>query len=408
MIVFIFYDIIVTNMGRRQENQVGTTSNLIIRNEMMGKTRAKTKKSINPFSTIKPTQNDDETSQNNIGRIVSANDQLSKIEENLNSVVDSLHDNPSLLTRMANRWGALPGWAKIVGGILFFGIFFTVGILAHLAVVIGISAVTATGFTVGSVVLDDHYKSSKQSKDMLKSGMLSLGNLLKSTILVLDKICEQLATEIDKFKQENTRLSEGIDVLNEDLRTLRAEIDDLSLTKEALATLQIKFEETANDFERLHQLLNARIEELERIKSKMSSQIEEQQGMVTLLQGTLDTFSTKIFGEDTERNQFILKMKAFIQDGSASFSTIAERICKAEKELSKTQHALDESNRRYEKLIEKHTGLVDRFEQLITVSPTKDTLTPISPVFFPPFSRKDFFDQEITTRTTNHVVSPTQ
>jgi hypothetical protein len=110
----------------------------------------------------------------------------------------------------------------------------------------------------------------------------------------------------------------------------------------------------------------------------MTTQLGEQQGMVDLLQGTLDTFSAKIFGEKIDRDLFLEKMKSFIQAGSASFSIIAERSCNAEKELSKAQHALKESNDRYETLIEKHTLLLERFEKLLPARLLEESLTSTS------------------------------
>lgn len=376
---------------------------------MMGKTKANNKKSINPFLRISPTATEDETPENSLGRLTSANDQLSKIEEYLNSVIDSLHDNPSFLTRVANRWGELPGWAKIVGGIVFFGIFFTLGILAHLVVIIAITAVTATGFTISSVMLDDHYKASKRSKDTLKSGMLSLGNLLKSTIMALDKICEQLVVEVDKFKQENNRLAEYVSLINEDLRTLHSEMDALSGTKEALTALELKFEKTSMDYEAFNRLLKERIDELERIKIKMASQMKEQEGMVSLLQGTLETFSAKLFGDEADKSQFLQKMRDFIQDGSASFATIADRICQAETELLRTQHALEESNKRYDQLIEKHTALLERYDKSLSDSLMKDRSTNIQG-FHPFFSRADIkklIEPELKILETMVGVNPT-
>lgn len=343
---------------------------------MMGKKKPSTVKKINPFFKIFPSFNDDKTQEkNSIGQLASAHDQLFKIEEYLNSAVDALHDNPSFLTRMANRWGGFPGWAKIVGGILFFGILFTVGILAHLAVIIGITAVTASGFTVCSVMLDDHYKTNKQSKDTLKSGMLSLGSLLKSTIMALDKICEQLATEIEQFKQENHRLAESLKLLDEELRSLHIEIDTLSGANEALQALQLKFEKTSTTYEACRQLLQTRVDELEQIKIKMATQIKEQERMVGVLQGTLETFSVNLVKNEADQSIFIQKMKDFIQGGSVSFAMIAERVSQAETELLKTQEALRESNLRYEQLIEKHTDLLERFDKSLSESLAKDRVT---------------------------------
>ena len=53
----------------------------------------------------------------NLEQIVLTQQQLTKIKDDLNKLIDAMADNPSFLARTATLWGELALWKKIVAEI---------------------------------------------------------------------------------------------------------------------------------------------------------------------------------------------------------------------------------------------------------------------------------------------------
>ena len=43
---------------------------------------------------------------------------INKIKEDLDNILDSMNQNPSYITRVAEFWGKLPLWQKIISGLI--------------------------------------------------------------------------------------------------------------------------------------------------------------------------------------------------------------------------------------------------------------------------------------------------
>ena len=66
------------------------------------------------------------TSQDSLVQMTANQQPLSEMKQYLNSIMDTLQNNLSFLSRASNFWGKLPIWLKIIGGIVFFGTLITI------------------------------------------------------------------------------------------------------------------------------------------------------------------------------------------------------------------------------------------------------------------------------------------
>ena len=304
------------------------------------------------------------SSQESLAQILSTKEHLSEIQKYLYGVVNAIHDNPSFLNRASTAWGNRPTWQKIVGGTLVFGTLFTIGILAHLLVLILTGVALATEFVIGSYLLEEHHRTNKHSKEALKSGMLGLAKVLELTITALDEIREQLATEIDKFKQENSKFSSNLSKLDKEIGLLNEELKQLDTTKEALNRTKDKLAGLTHDHELLNNDMGKKVAELAGVKSAMGLEIKRLTDVSAVLKGTVETLLPSLISDEAQRAVFQTKMEAFLRDSSTSFNAVADRICQAEQDLSVCRAALEQSNKCYKQLLGRHEAQVDKLEKI--------------------------------------------
>ncbi|MGL5741373.1 MAG: hypothetical protein ACRCXC_01900 [Legionella sp.] len=84
-------------------------------------------------------------------------EQLSQVKKSLGAIVNSLQENPSLISRAAKFWGELPLWQIIVGGVVISGPTLVIGAAAHIGFLVTISGVSVIAYTTSGIVLDDHH-----------------------------------------------------------------------------------------------------------------------------------------------------------------------------------------------------------------------------------------------------------
>lgn len=77
-----------------------------------------------------------EIESGSLAQIVDTQKQLSQVKESLESIVDSIAENPSLITRAASAWGELPMWQKVTGGLVLTAPTLAVGLFAHIGVLL--------------------------------------------------------------------------------------------------------------------------------------------------------------------------------------------------------------------------------------------------------------------------------
>lgn len=327
-------------------------------------------------------------------KMVATQNKIQKIKADLNQLIQSMNNNPSLLSRAASFWNEIPLWQKISAGIVLTVPLLMIGIMANLAALITLSIVTGIVYTVSHILLENHQSQNTDNIEHLKAGISSLVDLLDSVISTLELLREQLAIEIDAFQKENARLTQNVDQFCEQINTLKSEIIDLTDTEKALRATQVELEHTAttlkgsndeqsqlleNTQKQLEQVVQAykenqnqlsdKIKELDDIKEKMGKEVEQARAIGLVLSGTVETFSNMVIQDKEQRAAFQKRLEDFLTNKEKSFVEIADRICDAERKLSVVTKQLEESNQRYRKLLDRQEQQIIRLEQMDVVQP---------------------------------------
>ncbi|KTD68161.1 MULTISPECIES: LegC2/C7 family Dot/Icm T4SS effector [Legionella] len=314
---------------------------------------------------------------------------LAQVKKSLGAIVDSLQDNPSLISRAAAFWGELPLWQRIVGGVALSGPTLIIGAAAHIGFLVTISGVSALAYTTSGIVLDDHHYHTKNIAQKLKEGIFGVAEILELTIGALDSIRKKLAAEIDKFKQENEKLAQNITRLNEEVETLSAQVEVYVETEKLLRKTVEKLESTAlsfkQDIEKQSEqfqatqrelakakdehsqsliLLSQKTSELSEVRSSMGIELEKAKRIADSLKGTVKILSNTAINDSSQRQAFQEKLNTFLTDKTASFDDVAERITKAESELSVVKSELKASTERFNKLLELQEQQLKRLQGL--------------------------------------------
>ncbi|KTD13279.1 LegC2/C7 family Dot/Icm T4SS effector [Legionella jamestowniensis] len=327
--------------------------------------------------------------QDELAKIAITQEQLTQIKQSLGAIIDTMQQNDSLFSRAATFWGNLPLWQKILGGIVLTVPTLAAGIAAHIGILLAISGVTVVAYTASGIVLDDHHSCNKNIADRLKQGIYSLADILEITIKALDKIRENLAKEIDRFRSENDRLAKTLDSFNDQMESLTNQVEVLTATaellkeqKETLEKATAKLQKTVEDNEgllkanqeELSQLkkdyeqnkihLSEKIGELAEVRASLGLEVQKAKKIAAALQGTVNTLSDTVITDGDQRIAFQQRLESFLRDEKVSFASVAERICKAERELAEVKEELKRSNERYEQLLHRQETQVSRLENL--------------------------------------------
>jgi phage shock protein A len=335
---------------------------------------------------------DPSAAQADIDSLASINltqEHLSQIKKSLGAIVDSMQDNPSLISAAAKFWGELPLWQRIVGGVAISGPTLVVGAAAHIGFLVTVSGVSALLYTTSGFVLDDHHFHTKNIAQKLKDGIFGVAEVLELTIIALDSICKKLAKEIDKFKAENEKLAKNIVQLNEDVETLASQVDVYIATERLLrktvedleltgATLKKDLEKNALLFEANQKeivqvkeshaksmlQLSEKVSELAEVRETMSAEVNKVKIVASMLNGTVEKLSGAVINDSGQRQAFLEKLGTFLNDKSREFDQVAGRITEAEKELVEVKSALKKSNERYKILLIQQEEQIRRLEKL--------------------------------------------
>jgi hypothetical protein len=324
-----------------------------------------------------------------LNKIITTQTKLSDVKNSLGSIVDTMADNPSLFTRAATIWGELPLWQKILGGIVLSGPTVVAGLFAHISVLLVIGGVTGVVYTGSALILDDHHNCNVSIVERLKAGIFSLADILQLTIDALDKIRQELANEIDRFKLENFRLSENVSDLGTKVDSLSTQVVLFAETEKLLEADRKRLEQTSltlketvgensfllekthkelvqvkSEYQQSQQQLCAKVVELQEVRSSMELEVEKAKQVGSILNGTVVNLSKTVLTDKTQRQEFQAKLETFVTDEKASFHQVAERICKAEEELDIVKEQLKQSNDRYQKLLTRHEDQVIRLEKM--------------------------------------------
>lgn len=332
----------------------------------------------------------DETksSEDSLNKILASEKLLNKVKEDLNNIVDAVAKNPSLITQISKSWGELPSWQKYSGAML--GVPFLIVGFSTLAIVpILVGSTVLAIYTAGGVILEDHYQKTIDITESLKKGILSLADVLGLVIKALDKIRKDLAVEVEKFRQENIKLSDNISILGNQIDSLTVQTQLFIETEQVLKENIVKLESTASDlknsvdvqgdllnktlseldyvksaYEKSKEQLTEKILELTTVKIEMGREVEKAKKVALTLKGAVDTLSGAVIEDNKQKKEFQEKLNTFLSDKEKSFSEVTDRICQAEQELVRVKEELKRSNERYEMLLNRQEDQVLRLEQL--------------------------------------------
>lgn len=325
----------------------------------------------------------------NLSEIIKTRDNITKVKASLNTIIDSIADNPSLVTRASNAWGEWATWQKVGTGLALTVPALLSGAAAGIGSLLILGGATGVVYTTTGIILEDHHSCNENIKQRLKEGISSIADILELTIAALDNIRLRLAEEIGKFKEENLKLAQQVSALQNQVATLGIEIDILHevesylrISKDKLQNDAIELKKTTdeqsklwkenqavllavtNDYKITQQRLDAKIEELRKVREEMSIEITKTQKVSIVLQKAVSTLSGQVLEEQTQKQQFQKKLESLITAKEEGANKLLERMATTHRELEGAKDDLRANNARNSELLAKQEGLVKRLEQI--------------------------------------------
>lgn len=312
-----------------------------------------------PFPSILPTEPPLSTDdRNRTKRLRQSQRNLTQIQQDLDSLVDTMANNPSMLSRASTYWGNISLWQKIVAGTVLVAPTLLLSIIANLIVCLAISAFTLIAYVATSIVLDDHHAHSQHSTQNIKSGVSNLAAGLDAIMGTLEQIGEELAQQIALFERGNEQFSERLTSLQQrneslchEIATLQKTIYQLNITETELhqasdsltqsltqqSTLLQENQEALSkariDYERTQKELHEKVEEI----ALFNTELEKQKAIAQRLRSALSTVTETLHAEGPQKEAMYQQLEKFFTDTETYFSAITERTHKAEQRLIDAQ-----------------------------------------------------------------------
>jgi hypothetical protein len=342
---------------------------------------------------------DTDKAKKSLAEVEANQESVTTIKTLIDSIIDSIAKSQSMLTRAALFWGKLPLWQKIGAGVLLIAPTLILGIVLQLTILIIISALTLITFVPTSLILDDHYKHDEQVTDKLKDSMTIMATSLESVIETMEDLRAKLADQIENFHRENGRLTNGIIDLSSQINVLASKSKELRETEQELRAIQLDLENTEKTlrlsvqehtelvqknqqeidattaaFEINQDELSKSILELDTVRTTLGKTIEDNQKVAQIMKETVEKLAKSFILDEQDRNEFQTKLKSFITNKEKTFNEIAQRICKANQELSLVRDELNRTNLRYQSLLDRQANQLDRLDKSATpaVKPKTD------------------------------------
>jgi len=325
----------------------------------------------------------------NLGEIIKTRDKIAQVKESLNIIIDSIADNPSLVTRASNAWGGWATWQKVGTGLALTVPALLSGAAAGIGSLLILGGATGLVYTTTGIILEDHHACNENIKQRLKEGISSIAEILELTIIALNNIRLRLAEEIGKFKEENLKLARQVSNLQDQVSTLSIQIEILQetenflrITKDKLQKDAIELKKTTDqqgellkknqelltqitsDYKKTQERLDGKVEELRVVREEMSAEITKTQRVSVVLQKAVTTLSGQVLEEQTQKQVFQRKLESLITDREAGASKLMERMATTHKELEGAKDDLKANNLRNGELLAKQESLVKRLEEI--------------------------------------------
>ncbi|MDI1352220.1 MAG: hypothetical protein PSV35_05525 [bacterium] len=325
------------------------------------------------------------------------NKQLSLIKKELNVFLDTLNTQQSIFTRIALFWGSRPLWQKITAASLLILPPLIIGLIANIAVMIMLSIVTVfTSFAI-HFLLENHHNQVLRKSDELKKGINLLTDTLGVIIQSLDANRIRLDSEIDNFEKKNTALASHINTLNKQINalsqnnkklndtqtelqktTIKLQTTELSLKEsidsqsELLQRNQLTLAETIKNHEKYQAELSEQIKILTATESTLKLEVEKAEYISEALNEAVKTLASTVIADGKAREDFQQRLNDFINNKEHRFELLAERIKTTEEQLARVTHELNQSNEKYQQLLEKQEQQINRLEHLDSVPLKKE------------------------------------
>lgn len=318
------------------------------------------------------------STEDSLFNIIKAQQQLSQVKESLGSIIDTLAQDPSMITRVSTFYGEMPQWKKISLGI-------GLSIPTLLAGLLTISGATVVSYTAASIILEDHYYCNNNVAERLKAGIFSMTDVLQFTIDALETIRQKLTIEIEKFKAENCKLAQNVTNLTHQVGQLSNQVTAYAQTEKMLNQTKTSLEQTVSKLNFLvcekTDSLNHQQEQVEQIRKEyevsqtqlaektveltivqvaMRSEIEKAKKVTEALNGTVATLSGMVMVDATQRESFQAKLNKFLDSKEANLTDVVGRIDNTERELETTKLELKLVKEELDKSLEMHKLLVGR------------------------------------------------
>ncbi len=325
-----------------------------------------------------------------VKKLKNSQNQLSQIQKDIDTLIDAMTKNPSLISRAASYWGQIPLWQKIIAGIVLASPTLVIGILTQLITCFVITGFLVASYVGSSLILDDHYNHTQHSTKNIKTGVTGLAEGLNLVTQTLEEICDELSTQVQLFSKENEKFGNNVETLalqnqalTKEVERLKAAERQLFLTQEDLRKTSVDLKKSVDDqtilleqtqaalnkvkidFERNQQELAEKNKELSEVKKHLELEVARYGQQVTLLQTALNDLAANIVKAPEEQEKFYKKIEDFIQDKNNNFLDIFDSFSKDVKELAQLKEQYKQRVDEYELLIYKQREQVNNTSRLL-------------------------------------------
>jgi uncharacterized phage infection (PIP) family protein YhgE len=303
------------------------------------------------------------TSQESLQQILETQEKIKQVKQKLGTAVNDLYR--SILSRLAHFWGTTPLWQKVGFGTAI-ALAITAGFWWSWPLLLVIGSTCAALYVGVGLLLDNHHKATESAVNGVRGTFNDLGEMLGETITTLNRIRQQFSEEVERLRGENDKLAISVEEINGHSKKLSEEVAQLTSTSTDMGATQEKLAQLTMEYEMLNKALQDKVAELARVKSEMRLENQRLRAIGQTLQGTVETLSKTVVGDETQRAAFQSKLDAFLADSVASFDKVADRICEAESKLALVRMELELSNERYGKLLDRYAIQLKRLEKTHT------------------------------------------
>lgn len=319
-------------------------------------------------------------------------DQLKKIKQNLNAMIDSLAENPSMLSRAGKLWGTIPWWQKLLAGLVLTVPLLLAGIFAQIAVLTAVSICMMVTYTISSFALDNHQAHNTNNTARLKSSIGNLADLLGSSIRLLQGLRHLIAEQIDAFHKENDQLTQKINELIPQVEQLTQQVEELQQLKQTLSKTIADLEQTSQSLQASGQeqikLLEQTQKELEQVKSsyednekKLATSIDELTDHNTEMQKQLNiarsialtlndavvTFSAMVLADEQQRAAFSNRLTDTLNNKEQCFIEVLGQFNHSERNLKTITSQLVDLNNEYDAVLNRFEIVTRHMEEKLGI-----------------------------------------